>query len=65
MGQSIQRETFMLKKVVSELMPPISLGWAISAACGVKHDDLTSRDDVPATGFLSGRNSVAGSLTLI
>ena len=25
MGQSIQRETFMLKKVASELMPPISL----------------------------------------
>jgi hypothetical protein len=25
MGQFIQRETFMLKKIASELMPPISL----------------------------------------
>ena len=44
MGQSIQRETFMLKKVASGLMPQISRCDHISSAFGMEKGNHTSSD---------------------
>lgn len=65
MGQSIQREAFMLKKVASGLMPQISRCDHISSAFGMEKGNHTSSDYAPATEFLAVRNSMACSLTLI